>query len=228
MTTLIIFEMAPNIVKNSSSCCKGDQTHSPGGLAPRPVAQFAPHLVKAIAKTQAQSRTSTDVHELRAIFKEEIMDKTSVSNPSKNCSEPDDVSDQELSTSEQDLRPDKHPRCSHPLKDVAKKLKKHLSIESALSKRYTRSSIGTSEEEVQRRAELRRIRQRRIQEELSNENGYDDDAKSLSNIMGMISPIETETSLVCLSENFISQVTSGLLEKKFPEALPRDKPWISM
>ena len=42
--------------------------------------------------------------------------------------------------------------------------------------------IGSSEEEVERRAELRRIRHKRIQEELSNESAYDEDAKSLTSV----------------------------------------------
>ncbi len=66
------------------------------------------------------------------------------------------------------------------LKAVADKLKKRLSRESGGStKRHSRSSVGTTEEEAERRAELRRWRQKRIQEELSSEEVYDEDAKSL-------------------------------------------------
>ena len=71
---------------------------------------------------------------------------------------------------------------SSTLNVVKQKLKKHLSRDSALSKRHSRSSVGTSEEEIERRAELRRIRERRIREELSNEGLYDDDAKSISSV----------------------------------------------
>jgi hypothetical protein len=64
---------------------------------------------------------------------------------------------------------------------IKNRLKKHLSTESVfVSKRNSRSSVGTSEEEVERRAELRRIRHKRIQDELSNEGIYDEDAKSIS------------------------------------------------
>ena len=44
-----------------------------------------------------------------------------------------------------------------------------------------KSSIGTSEEEIERRRELKRLRERRIREELTEggEEGWDEDAKSL-------------------------------------------------
>jgi hypothetical protein len=74
-------------------------------------------------------------------------------------------------------------KSSNTLKSVTKRLKKRLSRDSALSKRHSRSSVGTSEEEIDRRAELRRIRERRIREELSNEGVYDDDAKSISSLV---------------------------------------------
>lgn len=70
------------------------------------------------------------------------------------------------------------------LKEVTKNLKKHLSRESALNKRRSRSSVGHSGEEVERRAELRRIRQKRIEEELSYESEHDDDAESLLAVEG--------------------------------------------
>lgn len=82
---------------------------------------------------------------------------------------------------------------SSTLRTVKERLKKRFSRDSALSKRHSRSSIGTSEEEIERRAELRRIRQKRIQEELSNEGIYDDDAKSLSTIEGANSVRENKT-----------------------------------
>lgn len=76
----------------------------------------------------------------------------------------------------------KAKKSSSTLKDVTKRLKKHFSRESALNKRLARSSVGTSEEEIERRAELRRIRERRIREELDNEvvSDEEDDAKSMS------------------------------------------------
>jgi hypothetical protein len=82
----------------------------------------------------------------------------------------------------------KSKKSSSTLKSVTKRLKKHLSRDSALSKRHSRSSVGTSDEEIERRAELRRIRERRIRDELSNEKVYDNDAKSVSSIVGTHTP----------------------------------------
>lgn len=73
---------------------------------------------------------------------------------------------------------------SSALQVVSKKLKKHLSKDLTVNKRHSRSSVGTSEEEVERRAELRRIRQLRIQEELELEGiRPDDDANSISSMI---------------------------------------------
>lgn len=69
---------------------------------------------------------------------------------------------------------------SSRLTAVKTKLRKHLSRDSALSKSRLRSSVGTSEEEVARREELKRIRKKRIQEELGDERVYDDDARSVT------------------------------------------------
>jgi hypothetical protein len=79
----------------------------------------------------------------------------------------------------------KTKRSSGNLKAVKDRLKKHISRELRVHKGHSRSSVGTSGEEIERRAELRRIRQRRIQDELSNEFNYDPDAKSLPNIAGV-------------------------------------------
>ena len=88
----------------------------------------------------------------------------------------------------------KSKKSSSTLKSVTQRLRKHLSKDSALSKRLSRSSVGTSEEEVERRAELRRIRERRIREELSNEGVYDDDAKSVPSMAGAHTPSDREFS----------------------------------
>jgi hypothetical protein len=68
---------------------------------------------------------------------------------------------------------------SSAIKAVKSKMRRHLSLESGLSKRHSRSSVGNSEEEVERRKELRRLRDKRIQEELSNDN-YDEDAEAIT------------------------------------------------
>jgi len=66
---------------------------------------------------------------------------------------------------------------------IQDRLRKHISRESGVSnKRHSRGSVGTSEEDIERRAELRRIQKKRILDELSAEGEYDDDAKSLSTV----------------------------------------------
>jgi hypothetical protein len=114
----------------------------------------------------------------------------------------DDDLEVEFSESEVDPEQIRPKKSSHTLKAVTERLKKHLSIESALAKRHSKSSIGTTEEEIERRSELRRIRQRRIQEELSNESIYDDDAKSLSSLLSA-SARETRTPAPHLSGELV-------------------------
>lgn len=60
-----------------------------------------------------------------------------------------------------------------------------LSRRSGLSKRRSRLSVGNSDEEVERRRELRDIRRKRIREELGNAGIYDDDAKSFASAISL-------------------------------------------
>ncbi|KAK6604923.1 hypothetical protein H4I96_05505 [Botrytis cinerea] len=71
---------------------------------------------------------------------------------------------------------------SNTLKSVKTRLMKTFSRESGIAKADKRRSIGPSQEEVERRKELRRIRQKRIEEELSYDDGYDEDAQSMSTV----------------------------------------------
>jgi hypothetical protein len=74
-------------------------------------------------------------------------------------------------------------RSSSTLSAVKIRLKRTFSRDSGLDKRCAKKgSGGTSEEELERRKELRRLRQKRIEEELSHEGEYDDDAQSLSTV----------------------------------------------
>jgi hypothetical protein len=98
----------------------------------------------------------------------------------------------------------KTKKSSSTLKAVTQLLKKRLSRDSALSKRHSRSSVGTSEEEIERRAELRRIRERRIREELSNEGIYDDDAKSVSSMAAVHTPSVKKGQPLRVPGNYIS------------------------
>ena len=55
---------------------------------------------------------------------------------------------------------------------------RHLSLDSLSRKRHSRLEIGRSREEIARRDELRRIRHRRIQDELENDEHIDEDQNS--------------------------------------------------
>lgn len=143
----------------SFCCISPDDPPSPDGLPPQPV-----ELVKdsgPVASWTTASRLSKpeDAAELRALFKD---------------------GDSNIGDEEHKILEVKKSSCT--LSAVKFKLRKHLSRESALSKHRLRSAVGNSEEETQRRKELRVIRDRRIQEELSSEGAYDDDAKSFSTL----------------------------------------------
>jgi hypothetical protein len=102
---------------------------------------------------------------------------------------------------------------SSTLSVVKNKLKKALPGGLVISKRHSRSSVGTSEE-IERRAELRRIRQKRIQDELSNEGIYDEDAKSLSTVEGADSSLGNKNRNPWVSGDFLP------LPELTPLALP--------
>ena len=145
-----------------ANCCTSRGTPSPDGQAPRPVPEtHEPRQGKTpqtcLPSLSATSRLSKpeDIADLQAIF------------------------ESDKSSTESEHRCVKNKESSNTLKAIRKRLGIHLSIDSGVSKRLSRSSVGTSEEEIERRAELRRIRQKRIQEELSSEGIYDEDAKSL-------------------------------------------------
>ena len=154
---------------SSSACCMNRHPPSPDGFAPRPTVASPPHFTLSRkpqdfipASWSSGSRLSKpeDAEAIQAIFEEDKSDPESEHN--KVISK----------------------KASSTLSAVKNRLKKHLSKESGIStsKRHSRSSVGTTEEEIERRAELRRIRHKRIQEELSSEGIYDDDAESLSTV----------------------------------------------
>lgn len=164
---------------SSAACCLSRHPPSPDGVAPRP-AVASPPIFKLNAKSQESfpawssgSRLSKreDAAAIQAIFEE---DKSSI----------DDEHDKTVSK-----------KSSSTLSAVKNRLKKHLSKDSEItnSKRHSRASIGTSEE-IERRAELRRIRHKRIQEELSQEGVYDEDAKSLSTVNAPVGPVGPDIS----------------------------------
>ncbi|KAK1836107.1 hypothetical protein QBC39DRAFT_108410 [Podospora conica] len=83
-----------------------------------------------------------------------------------------DVGELVIEDSDNDEPPDSgtHARsASSTLQLVRTHLRRHISQDS-LSKRKSRSAVGSSQEEIERRAELKRLRHKRIQEELSSED----------------------------------------------------------
>ncbi|PBP18891.1 hypothetical protein BUE80_DR010354 [Diplocarpon rosae] len=160
-------------------CCTGRAPPSPDCVPSRPV---IPGTNAKRCKGHIPSWISVDTTELRAIFEDTLPSDPCRANhiTHKSSAKFREIleGDKEVET-DTESEPIRTKRSSGPLKAVTQKLKKHLSKEDGVSKRLSRASIGTSEEEIGRRAELRRIRERRIREELSNEGIYDEDAKSL-------------------------------------------------
>jgi len=150
-------------------CCTNRAPPSPDGFAPRPAIGHSltkvdspPTFVASISTIVSRLSNPSDAADLQAIFEDE---KSSIDGG---------------------LVRTKPRRSANAVHAVADRLKKRLSRDLSIAnstKRHLRSSVGSSEEEVERRAELRRIRQKRIEDELSCEI-YDDDAKSLSTILG--------------------------------------------
>lgn len=153
----------------SSACCMSLHPPSPDGVAPRTVVASPPpftlkpksqDFIPASWSSGSRLSKPEDAAAIQAIFEEDKSD-------------PESEHHKVISK-----------KASSTFSAVKNRLKKHLSKDSGIStsKRYSRSSVGTTEEEIERRAELRRIRHKRIQEELSSEGIYDDDAKSLSTV----------------------------------------------
>jgi hypothetical protein len=97
----------------------------------------------------------------------------------------------------------------HTITAVKSKLRKHLSRESALSKRRSRSTVGQSEEEIARRKELKQLRQKRIEDELGDEGVYDEDAKSIpSNVIRPLSSTPQPNPHVSIPHSIASPTIS--------------------
>ncbi len=177
------------VIKGTVSCCSGRGPPSPDGLGPRPLSPFkvSNKSPKANPAEAILTSSNEDVSELRAIFVDE--DASGDEDDQAKAKSSSKLRALLLGSKSDDSDFFEHikPKTSSAtLNAVTQKLKKHLPKEETISKRHSRSSIGTVEE-VERRAELRRLRRKRIQEELSNEDIYDDDAKSLSSIADITS-----------------------------------------
>ncbi|KAF4637336.1 hypothetical protein G7Y89_g757 [Cudoniella acicularis] len=178
--------MPSRFVSSGSNCCTSRGPPSPDGEPPRPAAspRKIPHIISNDATSPCSSAA---VAKLQPIFEDDNAPDTEIVHVKHNSTYKlrtlllGDNEDQ--SDTEDECVQIRVKKSSSTLNAVRQKLRKHLSRDSALSKRRSKSSVGTSEEEIERRAELRRIRHKRIQEELSNEAIYDDDAKTLSSIV---------------------------------------------
>lgn len=190
-------------IKNSSNCCITRDPPSPDGLAPRPA--LPPSKPKGSSKDHISSWDTAETKELRDMLEKTILDTSD----EPNLPRPQGTGDKLKIILERDITDTddgfelKTKQSFNPLGLVKQKLKKRLSRDSALSKRHSRTSIGTSEEEVERRAELRRIRERRIREELSSEGVYDEDAKPLSSFLDIKLASDKKHSLLWTPGDFL-------------------------
>jgi hypothetical protein len=152
----------------SFCCISQDDPPSPESLPPRPIEQSKDAIPVPSWSTPSRLSKPEDAAELHALFKD---------------------GDSDIDGEEHRILEAK--KSSSTLDAVKSKLRKHLSRELTLSKHRPRSTVGHSEEEIERRKELRLIRDRRIQEELSSEGAYDDDARSFSTLATAELPSKT-------------------------------------
>ncbi|KAM0309729.1 hypothetical protein ACHAO8_008776 [Botrytis cinerea] len=181
----------------SSTCCTSRQPPSPDAASPRPVRSPSLTPVNTLSKSPRKAsnlRTGElqtevtrwggsatkmeDAIEMRALFEGECFPDSDKENGIVVVDEGDSDDDDE----DERRQEVKQMLSSNTLKSVKTRLMKTFSRESGIAKADKRRSIGPSQEEVERRKELRRIRQKRIEEELSYDDGYDEDAQSMSTV----------------------------------------------
>ncbi|TGO57427.1 hypothetical protein BOTNAR_0201g00130 [Botryotinia narcissicola] len=180
----------------SSTCCTSRQPPSPDAVSPRPVR--SPSLTPVNTLRKSPRKTSNfrigelqtqftawssatkmeDTTDIKAVSEGECFHDSDKENEIVVVGEADSDDD-----SENERRQGVKPMLSsNTLKSVKSRLIKTFSREPGIVKADKRKSIGTSQEEVERRKELRRIRQKRIEEELSYDDGYDEDARSTNTV----------------------------------------------
>ena len=175
--------------KSSASCCTSRTPPSPDGDPPRPAVSLSKSQNQQMGEIVSSGSTgAAEAAELRPIFEANPFDteaekdkaigevKVAISSKFRTVLLGDKV---DADGEWEQMKPRKSTNTLNAVKHI---IKKRLSRESALAKRRSVSSVGTTEEEVERRAELKRIRHKRIKEELSNEASYDEDAKSISSV----------------------------------------------
>ncbi|KAI9716016.1 MAG: hypothetical protein M1812_005650 [Candelaria pacifica] len=144
----------------SSLCCQGGRSESPALPNARTLEPF---------REKDTIDQKKDEQAIKAIFRQRSSTGECL-NSDVDVSRPDDIQ----------RRPS-----TLRLHDVTTKIRKRLSRDSGMSKKsYRKVRSATSEEEVERRRELKRALHRRLQEELltdrtAEQGGYDSDAESL-------------------------------------------------
>lgn len=183
--------------RSSANCCTSRAPPSPDGepsrpavspTKPLPSTQSSANVVPVCPNDSGVGAVAENVElELGPIFEDDV--------PKAAAGEPEFTPARQANTfkvrglllgdksdTDEEWEQIKPRKSASTLSAVKQKLRKHLSRETTLAKRRSISSVGTTDEEIERRAELKRIRHKRIQLELSNEASYDEDAKSLSSI----------------------------------------------
>lgn len=97
---------------------------------------------------------------------------------------PADLSDLVVEDSDDDLpgRSTEPSKSTSTLQLVKENIRRHLSQDS-LPKKKSRSAVGSSQEEIQRRAELKRLMHKRIQEELRIEQSHERSQSEVSSVL---------------------------------------------
>ncbi|KAB8303169.1 hypothetical protein EYC80_004617 [Monilinia laxa] len=147
--------------------------------SPRKASNLRIEELQAQVSSWSSSTKTEDGTEIRAIFEGQCFSPSDKENEIVAANE-QDSNEEDEDERHQEVKP---MLSSNTLKSVKSRLKKTFSRESGITKKNDkRRSVGTSEEEVERRKELRRLRQKRIEEELSYDHEYDEDAQSMSTV----------------------------------------------
>ncbi|CZS98739.1 uncharacterized protein RAG0_07345 [Rhynchosporium agropyri] len=212
--------MSTSVLK--SSCCTSRTPPSPDAVPSRPAIP-AVKPKNRVSKDHVPSWISADTKELRAMFEEaDVTDPCSAKHISrKDSAKFREILEGDKFITDSDFEGVKTKKSSSTLQAVTQKLKRHLSKDEGLSKRHSRNSVGTSEEEIERRAELRRIRERRIREELSNEGIYDDDAKSVPSPPD--TPLKNDRKSSWIPGNYVPLPVLFPVSLPLPELDPLEK-----
>ncbi|KAH8821240.1 hypothetical protein F5884DRAFT_745570 [Xylogone sp. PMI_703] len=99
-------------------------------------------------------------------------------------------------------------------KSVREKKQEYIQLEKRLS---TSRSSRISEGEAERRAELKRIRHRRIQQELSNDTIYDEDARSFNTVGGSPRKSPKDIALPFYPERLVDNQHSHMVNDEIGE-----------